>query len=245
MAAQFAEGSPRLVARICGVFYLITIIAGGYAELFVRGSLIVSGDAAATAHNIASSGQLWRIGFAADGIGFMAYIVVTFLLYELLKPVNRGISLLAAFFSLAGCAIGGMSALFHLAALYWLDGNAYLSAFTPAQLQTLAYMSVRMHGIGFRIALVSFGVYCALIGYLVFRSTFMPKTVGVLMVLAGVCYEISMFANFISPPLSRALGDYINLPCLLGEGALTLWLLLFGVNPVRWKQQEASLAYAR
>ena len=244
MTAEFAENSPRLVARMCGVFYLITILVGVYAEFFVRGSLIVSGDAAATARNIASSEQMWRNGLVADTIGLLAYIVVTFLLYELLKPVNRGISLLAAFFSLVGCAIGGMSGLFHLAALYWLGGNSYLGVFTSAQLQTLAYMSIRLHGLGYQISIVCFGVYCALIGYLVFRSGFMPKTIGVLMLLAGICYEVSMFADFISPPLARALGDYINLPSLLGEGSLTLWLLFLGVDQVRWKQ-EAAPSYAR
>ncbi len=245
MSVAFTEASPRRTARICGVLYLITIITGIFAEFFVRGSAIVSGDAAATSRNIVSSEEMWRLGFAADIVGALAYVGVTFLLYELLKPVSRGISLCAAFFSLVGCAIGGASSLFHLAPLYWLSGAPYLAAFTPEQLQALAYWSIRLHSQGYIISLPFFGVYCSVIGYLIYRSTFMPRTVGVLMMLAGVCWLLTAFSNFTAPAFWRAYGEYLSLPCLLGEGGLTLWLLAFGVNPIRWKQQEATLSYAR
>lgn len=241
MSFAFSEAAPRRIARICGVLYLITIIAGVFAEFFVRSTLIVPGDAAATSRDIVESEQLWRFGFAADTIGGLAYVAVTFLLYELLKPVNRGISLLAAFFSLVGCAIDGLASLLHLAPLYWLSGASFLSAFSPSQLQALAYMSIRLHAQGYLIALVFFGVYCVLIGYLVYRSTFIPRTIGELLLLAGICYLINSFSDFVAPGFYRAYSDYLNLPCLLGEGGLTLWLLAFGVNPVRW-QHEASLA---
>ncbi|MBV8636985.1 MAG: DUF4386 domain-containing protein [Candidatus Eremiobacteraeota bacterium] len=242
MATGFIEASPRRTARVCGGFYLVTIIAGVFAEFFARGTAVVSGNAAATSQNILANEQMWRFAFAADIIGDLAYITVTFLLYELLKPVNRGISLLAAFFSLVGCAIGGMSGLFHLAPLYWLSGASYLSAFSPAQLQALAYVSVRLHSQGVIISLAFFGVYCLLVGYLVYRSTFIPRTVGVLMMLAGVCWLISTFSNFVAPAFWRAYSDYLNVPCLVGEGGLTLWLLVSGVNPTRWRQQEAFVA---
>ena len=241
MAIGFTEASPRRTARICGALYLITIITGVFAEFFVRGGLIVSGDAGATARNIMASEAQWRLACAADVVGILAYVAVTFLLYDLLRPVSRGIALLAALFSIVGCAIGGMSLLLHLAPLYWLSGASYLSAFSQAQLQAIAYMSIRLHGQGTLISIAFFGVYCFLVGYLIVHSTFIPRTVGVLMMLAGVCWTITAFSDFVAPAFYRAYSDYLNVPCLLGEGGLTLWLLAFGVNPIRWKQQEAAL----
>lgn len=231
--------SPRSIARIAGLFYVGTILFGLFAEL-VREGFIVSGDAAATAHNIVASEPLYRWGFAGDLIGGACYAVVTLLLYKLLRPVNAAISLLAATFSFVGIAIGAVIGLARLAPLFLLGGASYTKGFDTAQLQSAAYLALKLHGQGYLIALVFFGVYCCLIGWLVFKSGFMPKTIGVLMAIAGVCYLVNSFTSFLAPPLASVLSTFILLPCLVGEGALTLWLVAFGVNVERWKDLAAT-----
>lgn len=232
---QAVDGtSPRLMARIAGAFYLITIIVGLFAEVAVRGRVIVSGDAAATAQNILASENMYRLAFAADIIGGAAYTVVTLLLYELLKPVSRSLALLAAFFSLVGIAIGGMAALAHLAPLLLLKG-VYMAPFTTAQVQAMALLSLKLHAQGYLIALVFFGLYEVLLGYLIFQSRFLPRTLGVLVAIAGLAFLTNSFALFLDPWLGNALNPILLLLDAVGEISLMLWLLVIGVNERSWK----------
>jgi hypothetical protein len=179
MTERIGEASPLFKARTAGVFYLLNILTGAFA-LFVRG----------------------RLGFVAVRIATACYIAVTLLFYDIFKPVNRSLSLLAAFFSLVGCAIAALSP-FHLA---------------PFHINSLIF----------------FGFYCLLIGYLIFRSTFLPRILGVLMAFGGLGW-----LTFLSPPLANYLSSYNLAPGILGEGALTLWLLVVGVNEQRWKEQAS------
>jgi Domain of unknown function (DUF4386) len=234
---RIKEASPRLKARIAGVFYLLEMLTGGFA-LFVAVRLFVSDDAAATATNILAHESLFRLGFAANLIQFACYIAVTALFYDLFKPVNRSLSLLAAFFSLVGCAIGAVSCLFYLAPLVVLGRAQYLSLFKLEQLQALALMFVKLYAQCFNISFVFFGFYCLLIGYLIFRSTFLPRILGVLMVFAGLGW-----LSFLSPPLAKYLSLYTLALGLLGEGSLMLWLLVIGVNAARW-EEKASVGRA-
>lgn len=217
--------SPLVLARSAGWLYLGTIAAGIFAE-FTRDSMIVTGDATATARNIAASEPLYRATLAADVAGTVCYVGVTALLYLLFKPVNRSLSLLAASFSVVGLGVGATISLTQLATLDFLAGNSYLASFTPSQLQAMAYVFVRLHAQGYNISLVFFGFYCLLLGHLVFYSTFMPRFIGVLLAIAGICYEINSFANFLAPPLAGFLVNFILFPCLIGEGALMLWLIV-------------------
>ncbi|MDB4948320.1 MAG: hypothetical protein JWM27_969 [Gemmatimonadetes bacterium] len=179
------EASPRLRARTAGAFYLITIITGVFAEVFVRGALVVRDDAAATAANILAHEPLYRLGLAADLVMLTSYVAVTLLFYDLFKPVGASLSLLAAFFSLLGIAVLAVNSLNHLAPLLLLGDAHYLGAFHPAQLQALALLFLRMHARGYSIAGVYFGIYCIVIGHLVFRSGFLPRILGVLMAIGG------------------------------------------------------------
>lgn len=231
---RIAEASPRFKAKIAGVFYLLTGLTA-FDLFFVLGRLVVYGDAAATATNILAHEPLFRLGFAAELIGVSCYIAVTALFYSLFKPVNRSLSLLAAFFSLAGCAIQAFACIFHLAPLGVLGGAQYLTVFKVEQLQALALMFLKLYGQGFNIGLVFFGFYCLLIGYLIFRSTFMPRILGVLMAFAGLSY-----LTFLSPPFAKYLSPYILVFPGLGEGLLMLWLLVMGVNVQRWKEQASA-----
>jgi len=236
LTKQITEASPRLKARIAGIFYLICGMAYSFADGSVRGKLVVAGDAAATAHNILAHEALHRLGFAAELVSAVCYITVTLLLYDMFRPVNRSVSLLAAFFSLTGCTIQALSTLFHLAPLVILGGEQYLSAFKVEQLQALALMFLTLRAQAASVYMVFFGWYCLLIGYLIFRSTFLPRILGVFMAIAGLSYQI-----FLSPPLANYLFPYVVKPAgALGELSLILWLLVMGVNNQRWREQAVA-----
>ena len=229
------EASPRFKARAAGVFYLLTFLTGGFA-LFAGGGLVVNGDAAATATNILAHEPSFRFGFAAWLTMIACYIAVTALFYELFRPVRRSLSLLAAFFSLVGCAIQAFSLLlFNLAPFVVLGGAQYVSVFKVEQLQALALMFLKLGAQGFNSGMVFFGFYCLLIGYLIFRSTFLPRILGVLMAFAGLGW-----LTFLSPPLANYLSPYILAPGIVGEGLLTVWLLVKGVNVQRWNEQASA-----
>jgi hypothetical protein len=230
MMEGIREVPLRPGARITGVVYLLYFLTAVFAEFLVRG-LVVSGDAAATANNILAHQPLYRLGLATALVATACYVAVTALFYDLLKPVNRGLSLLAAFFSLVGCAILAFASLFQVAPLVVLGSGRYLSVFPAEQLRSLAYLFLELYGEGVNICFVFFGVYCVLIGYLVFRSEFLPKALGVLMVLAGMGW-----LTFLSPPLANYLLPYTLILGFLAEFALMLWLLVMGVNVARWKQ---------
>jgi hypothetical protein len=233
MMKKTTERSPKLTARIAGVFYLLEMLTGAFAIVYVGGRLFVSGDATATATNILAHQSLFELGFAANLIQFACYIVVTGFLYFLFKPVNRTLSLLAAFFSLVGCTIGVISCLFEIAPLTILGGSQNLNVFKMEQLQTLALMFLKLYTQCFNISFVFFGFYCLLIGYLIFRSIFLPRILGVGMAIAGLGW-----LTFLLPTLSHALSPYI-LIVGLGELLLVLWLIAVGVNAERWKEQAA------
>jgi hypothetical protein len=206
----------------------------------IHGKILVAGNAAATAHNILTNGPVLRTCFAIELISVACYIVVTLLLYDLLKPVNRSISLLAAFFSLMGCAVGALASFFTFVPLIVMGGAPYLSVFKVEQLQALALLTLELHVVATSICMVFFGFYCLLIGYLVFKSTFMPRIIGVFMAITGLTYQL-----FLSPPLSTYLFSYVIKPAgALGELSLLLWLIVFGVNSQRWKQQANATSIA-
>lgn len=239
MTNRTDETSLRLRARVAGGFYLITIIMGVFAELFVRGALVVRDDAVATATNILAHEPLYRLGLAADLIMLVCYIAVTLLFYDLFKPVSRRISLLAAFFSLVGIAVLAVNSLNHLAPLIFLGGGQYLSAFETNQLQALALASLRMHARGYLISGVFFGIYMLLLGYLIFRSGFLPRILGVLMAAGGLCFQANSFVVFLSPVLAARLPD-IGMLGGIAELALSLWLMAVGVNTPKWEEKGGT-----
>ena len=180
------QDSPRLKARITGWLYALTIITGIFAQGFVAGRLIVSGDAAATANNILTERSFFQLGFAVYLIEMVCNVVITSLFFELLEPVSRSVSLAAAFLGLAGCAIKTCSRLFYITPLLLLDRADYLKIFTPEQVQSLALLFLRVNDQGAGIALAFFGFYALLKGYLIFRSAFIPRVLGVLSAFSGL-----------------------------------------------------------
>ncbi len=223
---------------MAGVFQLLEAITAACPGVFILGRLVVDGNAAATAANILGHERLFWLGFASLLIGVACHITWALLMYELLKPVNRSLSSLATFVMLVGCAIQALTSLFYLAPLLILQGGSSLSAFTAEQLQALALMFVKLNSYANDIYLVFFGFWCILIGYLIFRSTFLPRVLGVLLAISGLGW-----VTYLYPPLAYHLFmPYIAAASALGEIPLEFWLIVMGVNAQRWKEQAAAAA---
>jgi hypothetical protein len=184
MMKRIAEASPRFKARIAGVLSLASLLTAVFGEFIVRG----------------------RLGFAGDLIAVSGMVAVTLLLYDIFKPVNRGLSLLAASFNLVGLTCGAL----------------------------------RMNPRGVDITVVFGGFSCILVGYLIFRSTFLPRILGLLMAFAGLGWM-----TYLSPRLAAYLSPYNLASGILGQESVMLWLLVMGVNVQRWKEQASSSAVER
>ena len=237
MTSRTVEASPQTYARIGGILYLFIIVVGIFGEVFVRGRLIVPGDAAATANNILGSETLFRVGLAGDILGYVSSIAVAMILYVLLKPVSRNLALLTAFLTITSNAIFGLNGLFHLAAVVVLEGADYLKAFDPQQLHALAYLSLELHSYGFAIGLIFFGFFLFLLGYLIYRSGYLPRIIGVLLVIGGLGYLTNSFAQILAPALAASLLPWVLLPSFLAELGLALWLTVKGVNVPKWEKR--------
>ena len=240
MTARFRRESPVRQARIAGACWLLCIVAG-LAGFIAASPLIVANDAAATAANILARESLYRLGFAFDLISGASYLVTTVFIYFVLKPAGRSLSMFAAFFGLAGVAIGGVTWVSRLALLVLLHGDQYLSAFTTSQLQAMAMTALKLQLQVFSIGMVFFGVQCISIGYLVARSTFLPHILGILLGIGGTSYVIASFASFLIPSFGAHLVSFVLPLAFIGEGSLAVWLLVKGVNVQRWKDQASTV----
>ena len=230
-----AEAAIRFKARVAGFFYFL-LFPFGALSLLARRGLVVKGDAAATAAGLLSHETSWRLGIAGDLLAVVSYVVVTALFYELFKPVSRSLALIAAFLSLVGCATQAFACAFELAPFVVLGGERYLAVFKPDQLQALAYMSLRTYAPAYKIGLVFFGLYNLLNGCLILKSSFLPRFLGVFMVIAGLPFLVFLL------PLGKNLSPFAVAPAAVGEGLLLVWLLVKGVNAQKWTQQAIQAA---
>jgi Domain of unknown function (DUF4386) len=237
MANQTVDSSPQVFARIGGVLYLIIIVFGAFAEGLVTNTLIVSGDAVTTAHNIMASPVLWRLSVAGDLIVALCAVPLLWIEYLLLRPVSKHLVLLAVLFNLVSLAVEAISKLFLLVVVPTLGNADYLKAFEPQQLQVLANLAIRSHDIAFNIALIFFGCTCLVNGYLIFRSGYLPKFIGILMQLAGLSYLTACSAALFAPTFADLIIPAILVPPLIGESSFCLWLLVKGVNIAKWKER--------
>jgi hypothetical protein len=240
MTDRTIESSPQLYARIGGALYLIIIAIGLFGEAFVRDRIIVSGDATATAKNILASESLWRFHIAAELLLLICAVVLLVILFVLLKPVSRELVLLATFFNLVSIGLEAATAMYLVVALFPLGNAPYLAAFSSGQLYAMASLALKSHGYGFGVSLLFFGCFCMVIGRVIFRSGFLPKVIGALMQIAGLCYLTDSFALILSPRLANRLFPTILLPAFVGEASLCLWLLVKGVNVERWMEQAGA-----
>lgn len=226
-----AEQPLQRTARVAGVLYLIVIVCAGFAEGYVRTGLIVPGDAAATADNIASSAWLYRIGFASDLVAFLCDAAISVLLYVLLRPVSKTVSLLAAAFRLiAHPAIASVNLLNHFMALLLVREGANGTGLAVEQVDALAALFVEAHGIGYLIGGAFFGVHLLLLGYLVYRAGYLPQWLGILLTLAAAGYLVESFGTFLLPRYEAVYVWVVAVPAAVAEVSLALWLTVKGVR---------------
>jgi hypothetical protein len=223
---------PRLLARIAGALYVIITGCALFAYLYVRNQVIVADNMAQTAANFLAHEQLYRLGFSAAVVVVICNLPMGLILFELLKVVNARLALLALVFIIASATLEAVNLFNYIEPLFTFSLPEYAKAFNPEQLQALARGPIRMFGYAFSVSLTFFGVFCALIGFLIFRSKFFPRILGLLMMVAGVTYWINSFRLFLALPI-----PYIQWVTLVAELSFALWLLVVGVNEAKWRTQ--------
>lgn len=234
------ERSPQRYARIAGILYLAIILLGLFGELVVRGTLAVSGNALATANNISASLLLWRAGIVGDLMMQVLDVPVMVIFYLLLRRVNESLALFATLINLVQTAVLVMNKLTLLVPLFLLEDAGYLKIFSVEQLHTLSYLAISMHGYGFALGLLFFGFACVATGHLIYRSGFLPKTLGVLMWLAGLSYLLNSFALLLAPRFAAAIFPGVLVPAFIAELSVALWLMVKGVNMEQWAKRGAA-----
>ena len=237
--------SPLVLARIVGIVSLIGIVTGAFDIGYVRETLIVPGDAAATVHNIATHEALFRAGFAAHIVLLLCNVPDEIISFILFRRVNGVVAAMAMACGLVGTAIEALDMLNAYVPLKLAAEGGAMTAFSPLQLQALSYLSVQLQDTGLLISFVFYGVDEMLAGYLIFRSGFLPRLIGVLLAVSGFCYFLDGFISFIAPSLQARLMPYLLYPCLPGEGSLALWLTIVGLNVARWRAWAADPRTAR
>jgi hypothetical protein len=230
--------TSKKISRITGALYLIIIFSGMFAEFFVRANLIVPGDAFATSSNIIASESLFRFNIFADLIMVLCDIGLAILFYFLLKPVSKPLALLASFFRLAQATALGVNLSNMFFVLQLISGANYLSVFGPDQLQAFVMMFLDSHSTGYTLALVFFGFNLIILGILMYKSGYFPKTLGIMIIFAASAYLLDAFAKILLSDYSsyvEILTIVVLVPAFIGELSLCLWLLFKGVEDDRLK----------
>jgi hypothetical protein len=238
MGGRTAEVSPQVYARVGGWLYVLIFVLAVIA-MMLQSAIVVSRDPAATAAHLVASQNLWRLSIVAELIMFSCDIPLAVIFFILLRPVNPALSLLSAFFRFAEAVIGCTIVALHVVPLLMLGGAGYLKAVDPHELQAFALVAIKLYDYAFGIALVPFGIHCALLGYLIFKSTYLPKALGVLLVLAGFAYVLNSFALLAVPAIAGATFIAMFATGVPAELGLTLWLIIFGVNVARWNERTS------
>ncbi len=224
------EPAQHTAAKVAGFLYLFLMVTGIFAEFYARSPLIVPGDAVQTAKNIVASERLFRIGIASDLITFAGGVALVLALYVVLKPINRNVALLAAFWRLAECSILAVITLNDFAALRLLSGADYLRAFDTQQLQALARLFVGVQADGYRIGLVLFGLGSTVFSYLWFKSRYIPRGLAAWGIFSSLVVAIVTLAIMVFPSLAAVVIPIYFAPIFIFEVTLGVWLLVKGIQ---------------
>lgn len=231
------QRAPQSYARLGGVAYLVIIALGLFGETYVRGSLVVPGDGIATAARIAESPGLWRLGIAGDLLMHLLDVPLIVLFYLLLRPVSHPLALVSSAFNVVQTSVLAANKL-TLIALLQLASEAVVNADLPSSvLGSLMSLSASLHGYGFGMGLLFFGLTCIIRGHLMRRSGYFPPLLGTLLVVAGASYVVNSAALFTAPEVASALFPWVLVPAFVGELALALWLTIRGINVAAWENQ--------
>lgn len=237
MTYPLSETSPSTRGRILAALYLAVIIGGIIGQAVIADGMIVRDDAAKTAANIVANRSLYRLAFTIFMLEMAAQFAVSGMFYDLLKPVNRSVARIALIMGLTGSGIKTMARLFYYVPLLLLGGAPYLAAFQPGQLEALSLAFIRINSQGAAIALVFFGFETVLRGWLLFNSGFLPRFLGVLSMIGGIGW-----LTWLWPPLGSQAFVGVALFAIASVIATTGWLLIRGVDDVKWKERAALAA---
>lgn len=212
----------RNKTRLTGILYLLVIICAGFSQGYVRGSLVVFGDAAETIENISSALGLFRVGLATDLVAFLLDVAISVLLYQLLKSVNQTLAMISSAFRLiAHPAIGSLNLLNHYMVLEVLGGNM-----DPSQQEIWTMLFLQAHNYGYLLAGAFFGVHCFFLGILLYRSHLFPSVFGILMMVASFGYLLESFGDFLFPGNEYLLANLVGLTAGVAEVSFTIYLLV-------------------
>jgi hypothetical protein len=230
----------KKTSKIVAILILILVVIAPFGMLYLPSTLIVPGDATTTANNVMASEPLFRLGIAGDSVVFLIEIVLSVLLYVLLKPVSKTLALVTAFSRLAMTIIQGINLLNHFVVLLLLSGTGYLSVFEPGQLHALVLLFLNAHESVVLIWGLFFGLHLFVLGYLVYKSGYIPRLSGVFLVIASLCYFTQFFGNILFPQY-KSIFTMIGILSSL-EIALPLGLLIKGVNVAQWEKRALEAA---
>jgi Domain of unknown function (DUF4386) len=225
------RSSPLRHARIAGVCYLAIIALGLFGELGVRNALVVSGNSAATAQNIAASSSLWSLGIIGDLLMHVLDVPVIVLFYFLLRPVSKRLAILATLLNIVQTAVLALNKLNLVVPLLLLQSQSVSRAFAPEQVHALMSVSISAHSYGFAIGLIFFGFACLVRGWLIYKSEYVPRAIGVLLAIAGTCYLVNSVSLLVFPAFAAALFPAILMPAFIGELTFALWLVTRKTQP--------------
>lgn len=233
----------KKTARLAGFFYLLMLIFGGFAEI-IRQKIYVAGDITATADNIMANEFLCRLAFISDIIMMTSFVLLPLVLYKLLVSVNKNMAVLMVIFVIVSVPLNMINLLNEYASLHMLSGENYLSVFEANQLQAQAMLYHDLYLHGYEIANIFFGLWLIPFGYLVCKSGFLPRALGVLLVTGGCGLFINVFVHFLLPDLT-IINTILLIPGTIAEIGCILWLLIMGINQSKVKVAKAQIPYSR
>lgn len=234
--------SIKKTARIAGVLYLLIFFVGPFAFFLGRTSVVVPGDPAATVNNLMASESMFRLGIVAETVIVLVEIVVSAILYVLFRPVSRPLSLASAFARFAQSVLQAVNLFTAVPALLMLGGAGYLTVFEPDQLNALVLMFLDTNAFMIIIWGLIFGFHLLLLGYLVYRSGFMPRILGILLIIGAAGYLAQSYGHIIVPQYDEILSTVVIVLSIPGELAFTVYLLWKGLNVEKWEELALEAA---
>ena len=237
MTTRTIGTSPSVYARIVGALYLLIFFIGPFAFFLGRTSVVVPGDPAATVDNLMASETMFRLGMVAETVIVLVEIIVSAILYALFRPVNRPLSLAAAFARFAQAILQAVNLFTAVPALLLLGGVGYLTVFDPDQLNALVLLFLETNAFVIIIWGLVFGFHLLLLGYLVYNSGFLPRILGILLIIGGVGYLAQSYGHILVPQYDEILSTVVIVLSIPGELAFTVWLLWKGVDVEQWEQR--------
>src|SRR6266851_2793706 len=236
MITRTAETSPQIRARVAGALYLSLALFAPFSQIYVPSKLIVSGDAATTVSNIAASGSLFSLGIVSALVTAIINILVALALYQVLKLVHRNTAWLMVILILVSIPITMLNELNNSAILFLVSGAGSLKGLTADQMHALVSLFLNLHATGLNIAGIFFGLWLFPMGYLVFKSGFLPRLLGVLLIIGGVGYVVQSFAALLLPNFNVSIVLFTD----WGELLFPLWLVIRGVNIKQWERRALA-----